>query len=138
MVSGRAAAGILAMTGSTVAVGLEADVVAAVGVGELVTAELDEGVVTAGPGSLPVHAPRTASATGTTAYARSGRCRCGRAAAVIGVPCRSSIIVRLRRLRCVVYPLFHDGNLRRSCRTCTPSPVRHPQAPRVHRAGVLG
>src|SRR6478609_5119799 len=87
-----AAAGILAMTGLTEVVGLGAALVVVVVV--VVAAEVAvlveewvEGVGPLGPGSPPVHAPSVATATSAAAYGRSVRCRCGVAAAVIGVPC---------------------------------------------------
>jgi len=74
------------MTGLTEVVGLGAGVVVLiVGADEVVV--LAGGVVLLGPGSPPVHAPSVATATSAAAYGRSVRCRCGVAAAVIGVPC---------------------------------------------------
>ena len=102
-VSGLAAVGILAITGSTEGVGLGVEmVVVVVGAADVVV--FAGGVFVLGPGSPPVHAPSVATATSAAAYGRSVRCRCGVAAAVIGVPCRSSTIVRLHRLTCVHAP----------------------------------
>jgi hypothetical protein len=127
--STRAEVGILAITGSTVAVGVGLVVADGLAVVVVDVVNGSAGVVAAGPGSPPVHAASVASATEATAYASSGRC--GRAAAVIGVPCRSSIIVRLHGLKGVSCPSFPVGNLRASSRTRIPSGAGHPQAPRA-------
>jgi hypothetical protein len=97
----------LARTGSTVFVGLGAGVVVVDGAADVVV--LDGGVVLVGPGEPAVQAPSNATARPAAAYGKSRRCGCGRAAAVIGVPCRSSIIVRLRALKGVSCPSFLEA-----------------------------
>jgi len=87
----------LAITGSTDVVGLgAADVVVVDGAAVVVVAELaaldDFAVSPAAP--LLVQAPSADNATSMAAYGRRVRPRKKLSRAVIGVPCRSSIIVR--------------------------------------------
>ena len=71
----RAAAGILAITGSIDGVPAGVAVVGDADVVVVAAADVTEGVVGAGAGSPPVQAPNVATATRAAAYGSSLRCR---------------------------------------------------------------